>query len=424
MLDLGEFIVPQFNFELRFEKPILFYLTEILSFKLFGLSEFAARIPSVVAAVLLLVLLYYVGKNFNIALTAPLILLSSVEFFIMARMSIIDMLLNLCFAAVILFFYQACLSPQHKHYLYYAGIAAGLGALTKGPIAVLLPGLIIVIFLILQKNLVNFIREYGREILISLTLMLVIALPWYIMVHLETGGEFSQVFFGEENLARFTGSLAVHKASPFWFYIPVILVGFLPWSIFLPRIIWDIIRPVFRRQPIVIENPLITLSLVWALVVFIFFSIAGVKLINYILPIYLPLAIITALWLTSHPQLSKLVTKIVSVSLALFVLGSLLVLEPYSARKQENIVLFAHTIPEHAQLIAVDYLPPSLVFYAKRNRKIDLIKPEAFMARVAIAEPVYFIAKRDKFKDLSEFSECCEVFKADAKFIYGKNLQK
>ena len=86
------------------------------------------------------------------------------------------------------------------------------------------------------------------------------------------------------------------------------------------------------------------------------------------------------------------------------------------------MVLFARTVPEHAQLIAVDYLPPSLVFYAKRNRKIDLIAPKDFMTRVAIAEPVYFIAKRDKFKDLSEFADCCEVFKADDKFIYGKAI--
>ena len=285
MLSLGEFTIPQFNFEPRFEKPILFYLAEMFSFKLFGLGEFAARMPSVAAAILLLLLLYYVGKNFNISLAAPLILLSSVEFFVMARMSIIDMLLNLCFSAVILFFYQACLSPQHKHYLYYAGIAAGLGALTKGPIAVLLPGLIIVIFLVLQKNLVNFIKEYSREILISLLLMLVIALPWYIYVHIQTGGEFSQVFFGEEHLARFTGNLTVHKAAAYWYYLPVVAIGFLPWSLFLPSIIWDIIRPVFRRQAIVIENPLITLSLVWASVVFLFFSVAGVKLINYILPI-------------------------------------------------------------------------------------------------------------------------------------------
>jgi|GEM_PF-3097933 len=424
MLSLGEFTIPQFNFEPRFEKPILFYLAEMFSFKLFGLSEFAARMPSVVAAILLLLLTYHVAKNFGAQITSSLILLSSLEFYFVARMSIIDMLLNLCFSAVILCFYQACLSPKHKHYLYYAGLAAGLGVLAKGPIAALLPALIIIVFLALQNNLINFIREYKREILISTGIMLVIALPWYITAHIKTAGEFTRVFFGEEHLARFTGTLAVHKASAWWYYLPVVAIGFMPWTVFLPRILWDIFKPLTRGQRLVIENPLITLCLVWAGIVLVFFSLAGVKLINYILPIYLPLAIITAIWLINNPKLSSSVTKIAVSTLIIYCLAVVLVLEPYASKRQANIALLASTIPEHAQVVAVDYLPPSLVYYAKRSSSIDLIQRRDFMTRMYVAEPVYFIAKRDKFHDLTELKDCCEVFKADDKFIYGKNLQK
>ena len=422
MLDLGKLIVPQFNFEARYEKPILFYWVEMISLKLFGVNEFAARIPSVVAALALLFLLYHVARNFNVQLIAPMILLTSVQFFIMSRLSIIDMLLNLFFSGVILFFYLSCLSPQHKHYLYYAAVCAGLGTLTKGPIAVLLPGLIIIIFLLLKQNLFNFIQEYRKQILLSLAIILAISLPWYLLVDIESAGDFTRVFFGEEHLARFNGTLQVHKASPFWFYLPVVAIGFLPWTLFLPRIGWDIFSPLFRRQPIIIENPLISLCLVWAITVLVFFSIVGVKLINYILPIYLPLALITAIWINSHQALRASLPKIFTVIYLLLFAAVPLILEPYAIKRQSNIALFASTVPEYSELIAVDYLPPSLVFYSKRSRHIEQISKKRFISRNDANNPVYFIAKREQFKDLAELNDCCEIFSTDEKFIYGKKL--
>ena len=176
MIERNSFVIPYFNYVPRYEKPILFYLLEVISFKTFGVNEFAARLPSALMALGLLLINYFFAKridaNSRFALYSSLILATSLEFFILARMSITDMTLNFFISTSLLSFFvfyeKNLFSDETKAkplFLYLSAMAIAGGVLTKGPIAILLPGLIVCVFLLFTGKLLCFIKRFFLQIL-------------------------------------------------------------------------------------------------------------------------------------------------------------------------------------------------------------------------------------------------------------------
>ncbi len=285
MLASHNYITTYLNGALRFDKPILIYWLQALSASIFGLNEFAMRLPSALAATLWAYLIYRFTKRWvgeKEAFWATFFMAGSLQISIIAKAAIADALLNL-FIAASMFCFFAYYKTQKRLYLYATFAAIGFGTLTKGPVAILIP--LAVSFLFLIKNLSFWLRSIFNPI--GIAIFLAIAAPWYIAEYIDQGDKFIQGFFLKHNISRFQGAMEGHTGSLFY-YIPVILVGLLPFSaIFLQalRYIKEWLRDDLRRY----------LAL-WFFFVFIFFSLSGTKLPHYVIYGYTPLFILMAIY--------------------------------------------------------------------------------------------------------------------------------
>jgi 4-amino-4-deoxy-L-arabinose transferase-like glycosyltransferase len=306
MMEAESYISPLFNFELRTAKPALLYWLQMTSYSLFGVNEFAARLPSVLAAMLTVLLAYELARRMfsaSTGLLAGLVLASAIEFCLLAHAATPDSTLLLF---TMLTFYLFWIGSRDGRQWWYApvGLAQGLACLTKGPIGLLLPATAITLFLIWNgewKRLLN------RRMLWWFLAFFVAAAPWYILVTVETRGAWIRQFIGRENVNRFMTPMENHR-GPFYYHIAALLVFFAPWSIFLGATVWHAIKEARKNdaqdessQPREASRFL----LCWICTYLVFFSLAATKLPNYVAPIYPALAILTAR-LIREWQLGKL----------------------------------------------------------------------------------------------------------------------
>jgi 4-amino-4-deoxy-L-arabinose transferase-like glycosyltransferase len=318
MLERMDFIVPFCDYAPRYDKPILFYWFELIFFKTLGVSELASRLPSVIAGTGTVWLAFLLANFHGFGIIAGLVALTTFNIFLFSKIAITDMLLNFLISAAISFFYIGYLRRANtkkkfafkdklsSRWLISSVVMMALGMLCKGPVAVVLPLMVILIFLILEKDLVAFALNTWVELLIGLVMFSLITLPWYFLVHVKTGGMFTQEFFIGHNFNRFTAVHTGHSA-PFWFYVPVIVLGFFPWSFFLIQSLIGVdYSGKFNMRSDRTQNSKFNLfCLIWFLVVFIFFSISKTKLVTYIMPAYLPLIILVANWWTDKFKATK-----------------------------------------------------------------------------------------------------------------------
>lgn len=205
-----EWIVPTFNGELRTDKPVLHYYFMKLGYFLFGVNPLGARSFSVLMGALTLVLTYAFGKRHlgeNIAQSAVFSLLCSMGFMLQFHLSVPDPYL-VFFFSLSLFSYFHFQETNKKNYLLVAYASAGFATLTKGPIAIVLP---ILIVLLHQFNLgFNWKKLRNLLPLKGLLLFFLIVFPWYYLVHVKTNGAFTKSFFLEHNLHRFSETKEGH----------------------------------------------------------------------------------------------------------------------------------------------------------------------------------------------------------------------
>ena len=286
MLASGNYLTTYLNGALRFDKPILIYWLQALSVKSFGLNEFALRFPSALAATLWVILLYRFTRRFyshNTALMAAFMMATALQITIIAKAAIADSLLNLFIAATMFLLYLYSL--ERKRTLLYGIFALiALGVLTKGPVAILIPLAVSFLFFASKKELRLWLEMVFNPI--GILLFLLIAGPWYILEYLDQGEAFIDGFFLKHNLNRFNTSFEGHSGSLFY-YIPVLLVGLLPYTTLLLRSLKD-----FRSC---FADDLLRFLLIWFLFVFLFFSFSGTKLPHYVIYGYTPLFILMAL---------------------------------------------------------------------------------------------------------------------------------
>lgn len=293
MLENGNWITPYFNYELRFDKPVFFYWLIALAYKVFGVSEFAARFFSACTASLTVASIFLFGKHWisrQYGFWAALILSTSILFAGIARMSITDMTLT-CFMTLT----TLCLFMAAHHNLKWwlaAGAIAGLGILTKGPVAIVVPGAIFVLYTLLIGQFKRCLLNHWLPLAIALCLA--IALPWYVLAYQQNG----QIFLDAlllHNVTRYSDVVSGHKQPPY-FYVLVLLVGFLPWTAYLPaaiRLIWQRAKQHAERVKQTDFPYLVPLfGTVWAVFIFAFFTAGNTKLLTYILPMFPGLALL------------------------------------------------------------------------------------------------------------------------------------
>ena len=264
------------------EKPPLYYWCAMLAYKASGgVSDTAARFPSACLSSLLVFFVFVWARRFRrgMQLDAALITASAAMIVGFGRSASTDMPLAVTFSIAMLCWYGWHASAQRRWLLGFYFLLA-LATLTKGPIAVLLAGLIIGVFAALRRSGKLLTQTLWP---IGIALYLVVAAPWFIAVQ-RANPEFFRGFFLQQNLERFTTNL-YHHPEPFWFYTPVALLALVPWTVFAVEAIVDAIRDwrFSGRQPPG-EEDLRTYLALWLLLPIIFFSISRSKLPGYILP--------------------------------------------------------------------------------------------------------------------------------------------
>lgn len=300
----GDWITPYLNGIEYFEKPPLFYWLGAAHFFIFGVNLWSIRSINALFAILCCLATYITSRRLygrDTAWLASGILATSLLFFVMAHMVTLDMplctLLSITLYSLILSSRQNPSSPQHQGLCLIAALSAGLAVLTKGLVGLVLPFGITGLWILITHEW-RFLRHF--KWLSAFLLFLAITLPWHLSASL-IHPEFAYFYFIEQQFLRYTQEGIGHTQA-FWFFIPVCIVGFLPWIFFLPQAIAFHLPPTWKMRR-AYQTQLF--FLIWIAVVFIFFSLSASKLIPYVLPLFPPMAIIVARYIMRALILKK-----------------------------------------------------------------------------------------------------------------------
>lgn len=287
MVQGGDWIVPRFNHEPFFDKPILHYWLAAAGFRLFGMNEAAARLPSALLGVGLVLLTYVLGRMVRgpvVGFWAAAVFATCMETVVLSRTIVHDQ--SLCFFTTLtLVLFYAGLRDERRRTRCYLGAyaAAGVAVLAKGPVGALLPAMVAFLYALVQGRLLETLRS--ARLLAGIPVLLAVAAPWYVAVSLQNP-DFGGHFFLTQNVMRFVSQEARHSEA-FYFYIPVLLAGVFPWTfILLVCAGWlaRMKRAVWRSD--------LGFPLIWAVSILLFFSAASSKLPTYIFPAFPALAVL------------------------------------------------------------------------------------------------------------------------------------
>jgi 4-amino-4-deoxy-L-arabinose transferase-like glycosyltransferase len=308
MIEQGDWITPHYNYEYRFQKPVFFYWLVALSYVVAGIGEAAARFPSALAGLGITLLTAACGRrwvNARTGLLAGAMVATSYGYFTIARSSLPDLPLAFFITLATWAWLEAMNGsdepragdPPHRRtgWLLLGAAATAFGVLTKGPVGLALPALIVlVVRAVTRRSLLpsasGWLGVSWRALLVAAGVLVAIALPWFAAMVSAHGSEYLGRFFVGENLERFATD-RYNDPRPVWFYVPILLGGLTPWSPLVVLGIPALVRFVRREQRL---TPVDWRLLMWAAVPFVFYTLSIGKQPRYILPILPPLALLAA----------------------------------------------------------------------------------------------------------------------------------
>ena len=351
MLERHDLITPTLYNKPWLEKPPLYYWRAMEAYWVLGVSDWAARLPSATAATFMIAVIYFFLRRFRpgAQLNGALMTAASAAVIGFSRGAGMDMTLTSAFVVgMLLWFVWYCTGRRLWLLLFYFFMA--LGTLAKGPVAPLLAGVIIVVFALIKRESGLVTRTLWLP---GIFLFVAVALPWYAAVQFRNPG-FLREFFLQHNLERFTTNLYRHK-QPFWYFIPVLLLGTMPWTALVIGGWVETIKEwresmagpsgtelsgtVSKR-----ESALPKFLQIWAAVVLVFFSISASKLPGYILPACPACTMAAAVWIAGRERLSWPAI----VAQAVFS-GTLLA----TALLYPNLLVYRHRVPAEARWLAL-----------------------------------------------------------------------
>jgi 4-amino-4-deoxy-L-arabinose transferase-like glycosyltransferase len=293
MVATGDYVTPRLNGIKYFEKPPLFYWAEAGALRLFGPEEWALRLAPALFALLGVLAVYAAGRRLygrRAGLWAGVVLATSPLWFGLGEAITLDMavsaLLTLAFLSF-LFASRAETVGRRRLWIWAFYAAAALATLTKGLIGIVIPAMVLGAWMLLSRDWRGWRLTRLAFSPSGIALFLLLAAPWHLLVS-RANPEFAWFYFVHEHFLRYTTK--VHKRyEPAWFFVPILLVGLLPWTVFLPRALKNAFRaPIADAE----ERRANLLFLLWAGLVFAFFSLSDSKLVPYVLPVLPPLALL------------------------------------------------------------------------------------------------------------------------------------
>ena len=399
----GSWLVPHLNGFEHFQKPPLIYWCTAVSMKVLGYNEWAARMPSALAACGILLLTMAIARRLwgeNRARIAAIVLVSTLLFFCLARMLTPDMLMSFFItAAIAALVYERC-------WLFF--IMMGLGFLTKGPMALVVPLCASLgIYLARDRTLPQVRFPWMR----GMSLALLIGLSWFIVLAVLQPSLFDY-FWRYELLDRFASSNH-GRSKPFWFFAPILIAGLLPWVFLIPGLIRQAWLQIRTKQ----VSPTQGLLLGWTVLPLIILSLSGSKLLTYVLPLMPAFALAFS---TRFPDARKACRVAVPFLVFLLIVAGLM---PWSnplmgqqadvrslvqtIQKQPNAdtaAIFAHGVRAHG----VEFYLQKLIYMTQKDADIVLpmnaeqqaraVKDGAKCAELFRSRPAYGIIRSKSFK--------------------------
>jgi 4-amino-4-deoxy-L-arabinose transferase len=324
ILNTGDWTVPRVDALRYFEKPVLGHWLNAASQYLFGQNSFAVRLPSALAAGLSALAIFLFVQRFVEAapsgLLAAGIFLTCLEVFGIGVFCVLDSVFSLFITTTLVTFCFAWTQKtSRKKYAFLAlsGVCCGLAFLTKGFLAFMLPALVIIPFAFWEHKW----TKLPALCWLPLTTAFLVALPWSVAIYFREP-DFWHYFFWTEHVERFLSAGGGQHPEPFWFFVPVLAAGALPWTSVFPLVVAGL-----RKMPL--KNPFLRFLLCWLVFPFLFFSACRGKLATYILPCYPPVAILTAVGLLKYIAAGKmqdLSRNLRNSAAILFILAAALIL--------------------------------------------------------------------------------------------------
>ena len=293
MLENKNFVLPHLNGEVYPDKPpLLFWLIDLFSMPFRTVTEFFARLPSALSGIGCCIAVFFLGKftfSQRTGFIAALILATNVNFLWIARRSAFDVLLTFLITMSLLCFYSGYSRDSKRTILFLLSyVFMGLAVLTKGPLGLFLPVIIIASFLVMEGNLKLYrYMAIGRGCIV----FSIIVFSWFGLASFEGGKEYVGEILNNQIMGRFFNSWK--DKEPFYYYFTRFPIDFLPWSLFIPGVVIYSIKEKnkgFRK---------LHLPFVWFTAVFIFFLIASGKKGRYLLPLYPAASLLVAWFLDS-----------------------------------------------------------------------------------------------------------------------------
>lgn len=292
MVESGDWLTPYYDYEPRFQKPILYYWVTAATFAIAGPGEAAARLWSALAGVALVFITAGVARRWyddDTALLAGAITATSFGYVALARMALPDLPLA-CFvtgtiAATLIAVGDRVARP--RQWLFVAAASAALGFLTKGPLAIALPALVVAPIVAIERRSSRLVLA---DVVAAAALFVLLATPWYLAMWWRHGTPYLDSFFVGDNLERFATD-RFNEPRPFWYYLPVVAGGIAPWSPFLLLGTGATLRLLTGRGG---PGSLETRLAIWIVAPLLLFTLSVGKQPRYVLPLLPPLSLLVA----------------------------------------------------------------------------------------------------------------------------------
>ncbi len=295
MVATGDYVTPRLNGVVYFEKPPLVYWAVAGALRLFGPGEFGIRLVPALFALGGVLSIYAAGRRLAgraEGIGAAVVLGSSLLYFALGRILLLDMALTVLMSATLFFFILGVREPAGaRRRWYFLGLyaSAALATMTKGLIGFMLPGAVMFFWLLIFNQ---WRRLLPMHLVAGALLFLAIAAPWHVLVALRNDA-WLNFYFVREHWDRFT-TTEHGRYEPWWYFLPVVVAGLFPWTGFVAPAVRSALRGGWAARR---ANADAWFFVTWAVVVFLFFSKSQSKLIPYILPVFPPLALLTGGWL-------------------------------------------------------------------------------------------------------------------------------
>jgi 4-amino-4-deoxy-L-arabinose transferase-like glycosyltransferase len=291
MFERGDWITPTLGGYTWFEKPVLLYWLEIVSYRLFGVSEFSARLGSALSGLITAFTLYRFGNKIQDSKTttdnglwASVVFATSLGAIVFSRAVAFDNIVTMPITVSLAFFFVSDIEETGRKRLWYlAGFYAfmGVALLAKGLIGVVIPCGVVFWYFAIQRRLPD--RKFFLSLLWGMLLCLLVAAVWYVPVIMKNGWKFVDEFFIQHHFARYTSNKYLHP-QPFYFFFLIAPLFVLPWTPFLVTALWNFKNFQWRKIESVDERFRLFV-LIWLVLPILFFSLSGSKLPGYILPV-------------------------------------------------------------------------------------------------------------------------------------------